>query len=293
MEFREYLNAAEALVIRGGPEPEEYEELTLACQNLNEMNLSLEDTQKLHRVLKPILNKDSVIGFSYLKPHGYSGDFEIINKMYQRWVSPDKNDFHKWDGFFHNLHSVRAVRNRKQYLINELNQLIERVDSPRVLNLASGPCSDLHQFFIMNPKTKIHFDCLDMDRKAIDFGSCVCDNYIDSITFINMNAFKYNPTTQYDLIWSAGLFDYFSDKLFIRLLRKMYRSLSSDGKLVVGNFSDYNPSRGAMEILGQWYLHHRSEDTLIDIAIKAGISRNKINVHSEGTGVNLFLHLNK
>ena len=48
-----------------------------------------------------------------------------------------------------------------------------------------------------------------------------------------------------------------------------------------------------MEVISQWYLHHRSEDELIGLALKVGIPRNKITVKAEATGVNLFLHLEK
>lgn len=294
MELQEYLDYAKNLINIGGPNPDEYEDLTSACHALRDMNLSTSDVALLHEVLKPILDIDSVFGFAFLKPHGYSGDFEMINRIYQQWTSPDSTKFHKWDGFFHHLDSATAVRNRKQYLINQLNQLTERKESPRVLNLASGPCSDLYEFFSTNEHSEnLHVDCLDMDKNAIEFGSTMCDRYWESITFINKNAFRYRPTVEYDLIWSAGLFDYFSDKLFIRLLQNMYSYLAEDGKLVIGNFSNKNTTRGVMEIIGQWYLHHRSESDLIEIGIKAGIPKEKINIFSEETGVNLFLHADK
>jgi len=288
-----FLHTVEEIMDNGGPELSDYDYLLEASTLLMDQNISLSDSNKLFEIIQPILTKDCVVGFSYLKPHGYTGDFEIIDRMYQKWKSPNSDKYHKWDAFFHSLHSVRAVRNRKQYLVNQLKELSARVEKPKVLDLASGPCTDLYEFFIQNPNTEAHIDCLDMDEKAIEYGLGVCDNYIDSISFINRNAFRYRPDKQYDLIWSAGLFDYFSDKLFIRLLSNMYRLLGENGKLIIGNFSDYNPSRGAMELFGQWYLHYRGESELIDLAVKGGVPRSKINVYSEEIGVNLFLHLDK
>ena len=132
-----------------------------------------------------------------------------------------------------------------------------------------------------------------MDNKAIEYASGMCDNIIDSVTFINKNAFKFRPDGKYDLIWSAGLFDYFNDKMFKRLITRMYDVLEENGTLVVGNFSDYNPSRGVMEILGKWYMHHRSEEDLIQLALDIGVPREKISVNHEETKVNLFLHMEK
>ncbi len=66
------------------------------------------------------------------------------------------------------------------------------------------------------------------------------------------------------------LFDYFNDKTFVAILKKMKNWLKPGGEIVVGNFNDnHNPSRNYMEILGEWYLEHRSENTLKQLALKA------------------------
>ena len=40
------------------------------------------------------------------------------------------------------------------------------------------------------------------------------------MTFLNTNAFRYRPEHDYDLVWSAGLFDYFKEKLVKRLINR-------------------------------------------------------------------------
>lgn len=291
--FDETFKTFEKVIKRGGPDPEEYESLTEKCQFLGSVKLSLEQEYSLYEMLKPILTLDSMIGFSYLKPHGYTGDFEIIDRMYQNWKSTETTKLHKWDSFFHDFHSVRAVRNRKDYFVNELIKVSNKVENPSVLNLASGPCTDLKQFFNSYPDNTVRVDCIDMDSEAIEYGTNKCESFIDSITFINRNAFRFRSEKQYDLIWSAGLFDYFNDKLFKRLLTKMYDLLSENGTLVVGNFCNTNPSKGVMEVLGKWFMYHRSRDDLIKLACDVGIPKNKIRVGCEATKVNLFLHIEK
>lgn len=288
-----FFSRLETIMKNGGPELHEYDYLLEISDHFTTQKLTIEEAAQLHEIIEPMLNLDCVVGFCYLKPHGYTGDFEIIDKMYQHWVSPKSPKFHKWDNFFHSLHSVRAVRNRKDYLVKQLTKLETKIEKPRVLDLASGPCTDLYEFFKLNPQSKIQVDCLDMDEQAINYASVICDNYVEHISFINRNAFRYRPKHKYDLIWSAGLFDYFTDKLFLRLMANMYNNLEDGGMLVVGNFADHNPSRGAMELFGQWYLHHRSEEELFGLAQKIGVPENKINVFSEATKVNLFLHIEK
>lgn len=293
MEASVGFNNIQKIIAKGGPESSDYSDIEVACDSFMKANLTVEQENKLYELLKPILTLDSIIGHSYLKPYGYTGDFEVIDMMYQNWKSPSSKEMYKWDAFFQNLHSVRAVRNRKDYFINELTKLLQKQKSARVLDLASGPCTDINEFFLSFPKNNFKFDCLDMDNKAIEYASGMCDNIIDSVTFINKNAFKFRPDGKYDLIWSAGLFDYFNDKMFKRLITRMYDVLEENGTLVVGNFSDYNPSRGVMEILGKWYMHHRSEEDLIQLALDIGVPREKISVNHEETKVNLFLHMEK
>ena len=252
----------------------------------------MESAADIYKILSPILDKESLLGHTFHKPYGYAGDFELIDRIYSGWMSKNPK-FHKWDTLYHKLDCSIAVRNRKKYFINTLFKLKEINPGACVLNLGSGPCTDLFEYLNQSGKNLMKFDCLDMDDKAIEYGASSCDNYIESINFINKNAFRFRPEYQYDLIWSAGLFDYFSDKLFVRLLNRTYSFLSRGGEMVIGNFSTNNPSRGIMEVFAQWYLHHRDEETLINLAIQAGISEKKLSVNSEELGVNLFLHAKK
>jgi len=289
MEASVYFNNIQKIIAKGGPVPSEYSYIK-SLPDLSE--ISLKDEAKIFDILSPILNIKSLLGYTFQKPRGYAGDFELIDRIYNKWISDDIN-FQKWDTLYHELESSKAVINRKKYFINEISKLNKRKESLKVLNLGSGPCTDLYEYLYKTKKNYLHFDCLDMDQSAIEFGEGVCDNYYDKVSFINKNAFRYMPDKKYELIWSAGLFDYFSDKLFIRLLNRMYKLLSADGELIIGNFSTNNPSRGMMETYAQWYLNHRSDEELIDLAIKAGVSRKKLKVRSEELGINLFLHARK
>ena len=293
MNITEKILVFKKLIQKGGPETSDFEDiknLTLSMMG----QLTIDEEKKLYDVLKPILIVDTMIGHTFLKPYGYAGDFELIDKIYNFHQTKNKSLI-KWDALYHAADSSAAVRNRKEYFINLISETLSRTQhqKPNVLNLGSGPCTDLYEYLTRYPENKIIFDCVDMDKESISFASTICDNYIDSITFINKNVFHFRPEKKYDLIWSAGLFDYFSDKLFIRLINRMYKLLEHNGILVIGNFSTNNPSRGLMEIFCQWYLHHRNEEHLTKLALKAGIKPENISVNAEPTGINLFLHLKK
>ncbi|HLM61975.1 MAG TPA: class I SAM-dependent methyltransferase, partial [Pyrinomonadaceae bacterium] len=140
---------------------------------------------------------------------------------------------------------------------------------------------------------KIIFDCVEYDPNAISYASELCREFLPQITFNRANAFKFKTDRKYELIWSAGLFDYFNDKRFKFLLKCLYSFLAPGGELVIGNFSENNPTRNYMEILGDWILHHRSKKLLINLAEECGVSPDSIRVGEEAEGINLFLHITK
>lgn len=290
MEVSGHLDYLQKLVDSGGPNHSDFENISNVALAL--MELSIEDKAKLFDILKPIINMNSMIGHTFLKPYGYEGDFDLIYKIYTKWKT-ERPEFQNWDELYHWADSVKAVRKRKQYFIDQVSKISSNNDMPLVLNLGSGPCIDVFEFFQKSPRSLVKFECVDMDDRSIEFGAAVCDNYIDSITFTNENVFNFKSEKEFDLIWSAGLFDYFNDNLFIILLKRYFKLLKKGGKLVIANFSDLDPSRGLMEVLCQSSYHHRSKDKLTELALKAGITKANIVVKPEKTNINLYLHISK
>lgn len=96
-----------------------------------------------------------------------------------------------------------------------------------MLNIASGPARDLFEFFEENeqPDLKINFTCIDMDLDAINYGKKLNAPYLDQIKFIHKNIFRFTTDEKFDLIWSAGLFDYFKDKTFVSVLSRMCNAI--------------------------------------------------------------------
>jgi len=281
----------ERLLEKNGPDREDYLTLHTEIQTISKQNFKVKQKDLLN-LLSPVLTTDTMQGFAFQKPHGYSGDFEIIDRIYTKWKTEDKS-LSKWDDFFHFQEAPIAVRNRKKYFIDQLSTIQKKSKKIHVLNMASGPGRDMLEFFQACPNSKICFDCVDMDKNAIQYAQSLCSPYLDNITFFNENVFKFIPTKKYDVIWSAGLFDYLDDKQFAYLLSKFCSWLKTNGEAIVGNFSNNNPSRGYMEVFGKWFLNHRDGRELIELAINAGIENDKIKVFSEDLGVNLFLHIRK
>jgi hypothetical protein len=109
--------------------------------------------------------------------------------------------------------------------------------------------------------------------------------------FRRENVLRLRLDRHFDLIWSAGLFDYLADQVFVMVLRRFVPFIRPGGELVIGNFSKNNPSRYWMEAVGDWKLHHRTESELRALAHAAGVDDQRLSIGAEPEGVNLFLHI--
>ncbi len=281
-------NFLDSLILKGGPEDQDdYERFSMLAHDL-----SKEKMTELRESINPALNENTLMGHGYVKPYGYAGDFMLIEKIYQYVVNPDPR-YKNWDIFFHNQPGAKAVRNRKQYFIQTCKNLVAEKKNAKVLVLGSGPATDVYEFLSSSGRKDIKFDLVDLDQNAIDYSMKKNDAYKDQITFNRINALRYTPYKLYDLIWTAGLFDYFKDKHFSFLIRKYYSCLSEDGRLIIGNFSTRNPSRNLMENIMDWYLNLRTESDLFRISDDAGVDKELVSIDREPLGINLFLVLRK
>lgn len=283
------------IAVKGGPDPAEYEELSQCFSDLGDMvreGIISHDQfpvawKELHGVF---LSPDNMLGFGTLKPHGYAGDFELIDRIYRQRISRDTH-LAQWDRYFHAQPATQAVRNRKEYFRELLagisGNAIGKVST--VLNVGSGPGRDVRDAFDSGIHG-IEVDCVDLDQKAIEYASTLVEPYTSIVRFFRCNALKFKPDRQYDLVWSAGLFDYLDDRGFKFLLGRLLKMVKVGGKVVIGNFSKNNPTRDFMEF-GHWFLHHRSPKEIHLLAQECGVADNRISVESEAEGVNLFLHV--
>lgn len=232
-----------------------------------------------------------------LKPFGYAGDFRVIDWMYKRVYDPELEN-QIWDDFCHEQHAGESVRNRKEHLKNVITGIVARKKRPiKVLDFASGPCRDIAEAIDLAGEgiTGSFIHLVDIEPKAIEYAQKVTKPYAKIVNFRweCANVFRFRSEERYDLVWSAGLFDYLNDKLATALIAKMWQHTAEGGEMIVGNFHPRNPTRNYMEWCMDWLLIHRTEDELTQLGIAAGIPEKNITIEQEPLGVCIFLRARK
>lgn len=262
-------------------------------KDLHEMSKDeylITEFERLHSIYTCLGSSNTLQGRCRTKPYGYAGDFDIIDRIYTNHIS-DNAYCASWDTYFQSQKAPNAVRNRKAYFKCLLKEKVNTNCFTSVLNLASGPGRDMLEYLDDSDNTNIHFECVELDKDAIVYARELLFDYTDQVNFINKNIYRFVPEQKYDIIWSAGLFDYFNDTVFVKILARLIES-NPQAKIVIGNFSDANPTQPYMEVIGEWFLNYRSEDRLREMAIEAGAIPSKVRVEHEEEKVNLFLHIN-
>jgi len=282
------------IINNGGPETIEYDALNKVFDTISyeykSGTISNDEIQLLQHGFGDECLENTLHGHIKTKPFGYAGDFLIIDKIYREQITEDMR-FQKWDMFWNNHAAAKAVRNRKDYFIKTMTDRIKPSQTTRLLNVASGPARDIAELYnIIDPKT-LQTVCVEADKCAINYAESLNKINEEQINFVHKNIFRFSTEEKFDIVWSAGLFDYFDDKTFVRLIKKFMSWTKPGGEIIIGNFGLQNPSRNYMELIGDWHLQHRSEVTLTAMAVEAGIKQENIFIGKEQEGVNLFLHL--
>ncbi len=277
---------------KGGPAPSDYLMLNSLLQcfssETSQSLLSHDQFGQLRDAFGESLSPETIQGWAYHKPLGYAGDFQIIEKIYTQHTSSNPL-LAKWDHFSHYQTATKAIRNRISFFLDQVWKAKSQTTTDcQILNLASGPGRDMYETFNFLGAPGIQIDCVEQDARAIDYATNLCKKFLSQIQFSQKNVLRFTTNQTYHLIWSGGLFDYFNDSIFKRILRRLLSFLKSNGKLIIGNFSTDNPSRGYMDLF-HWNLIHRSREELRQLARECGVPDERISIEQEPEGINLFL----
>jgi SAM-dependent methyltransferase len=252
--------------------------------------LAQEDEQEVYRLKKafiengrPFIRMGKYNRHVIDKPFGYHGDFLIIDEIYKNTAETEGME-RCLDNYFLNTGASIATRNRKTDFKRYLTDFVQGCSGKkiRVLDLASGPCTDVHEFLNELTSSKEHFmiDCLDHDPRAIEHAKKKLGANANKINFLQKNAIRLSVAKnidaqlpeKYDLIFSTGLFDYLDKRVAWGLISNLKKKLQPGGLMVISNYRDKwsNPSRHFMEWGGDWELVYRTEEEFLELFRASG-----------------------
>jgi chemotaxis methyl-accepting protein methylase len=170
---------------------------------------------------------------------------------------------------------------------------MESKNQLRVLSVASGHLRELDIVSIATSNRNIQILALDQDKNSLeDAVRCYPDFAIHPLNHSISYLFKSHTLGEFDLIYSAGLFDYLTDRTAASLIEVLVAKLRPGGRLVLGNYTPANDGRGYMEGMMDWRLIYRHEEDLVRLA-KTAAGANILQTYPDDPGNIAYVEIGK
>lgn len=261
------------------------------------------------RELHPVMLCSPFLYRTYTKPLGYAGDYEMVNMML-RSPYEGSSAFAKLLNYaLLSTPPVIAHRNRIDYLVERLrDECVRRVakGKTRIFNLACGPAVEVQRFLRDYEESDLaEIDLLDFNAETLEYtgerireasqagGRETKVGYYQRSVHQLLRAASQggeDEFTGYDVVYCAGLFDYLSQRVCMRLVELFCSMVKPGGIVIVTNVADRNPSKGWMEYLVEWNLIYRGRKEMEEL-VPDKFPVKRFDLLEDATGVNLFLEI--
>ena len=203
---------------------------------------------------------------SATRPRGYPGDAQLIDFIYRHpamtHAEQQASDFGR-SVLLHNVDSPApaAVRARRHLTATYISDVVLKRPGAHIMSVACGHARELELIAPKIARVIGRFVAYDQDPASLAVASAYGAKGIpvEPIQGTILQLLKEKTLTGFDLVFSAGLYDYLSDKLAEKLTANLFSRLDSGGKLIVANFLPDIRDAGYMEIFMDWQLIYRDE----------------------------------
>lgn len=253
--------------------------------------------------LQPFVYQSPLARRSLAKPLGYPGDYEMLSLICRNETMGSSLFARCLERCFLDHPEPQAVRNRVEYMTERLRRVATGEGERKVLSVVSGPALEIEQFVQTEPQPKldrVSFDLLDQDALALKNTQWRLRRLEHRLrkrakTFLVQGSLIQLMETgvgkdKYDLVYSAGLFDYLPDAVARRLAQRLFTAVRPGGSLIIGNFDASAPTQFGMGLIFDWHLIYRAATDLERIF---DIPEARVRIEREPLGINLFCVLEK
>jgi extracellular factor (EF) 3-hydroxypalmitic acid methyl ester biosynthesis protein len=215
-------------------------------------------------VLHALVQQDPFTHRAASKPRGYAGDAVMMDYIYT--ATPPEGTSALGRELF--AATTRAgmglsVVYRRHLLRSLIDDAVVQHAAPRMLSVASGHCRELQGSLVCHADFAGEFVALDQDPLSCAEVAACHTGHAVRVVNQGVRELTTGPLADslgsFDLIYSAGLYDYLPDGLARRLTRRLLQMLRPGGRLLIANFVPGGTGRGYMELFMDWSLILRNE----------------------------------
>ena len=203
------------------------------------------------------------------KPRGYAGDAVMMDYIYKGSAPADTTA--TGAGIFAattRCATGLSVRYRRALLRSVIDETASQVHGARILSVASGHCRELDGSLIQHnwfdgevvALDQDPLSCAEVQRAQAQHRVRVVERGVRALVGRDSAS---QDLGQFDLIYSAGLYDYLPDAMAQRLTALLASLLRPGGRLLLANFLPACSGRGYMEMIMDWHLIMRNKAEML------------------------------
>ncbi len=257
--------------------------------------------KSLAHPVRELLHQDPFTHRVFSKPRGYAGDAIMLDYVYGReegWPAPPNASALGQEIFQFTTGSsaCEAVRARRGFIADLVDDLAEEMRKPHVLSVACGHLRKALLCSTIRRRRFSRFVALDSDSRSLEevarcygsFGVQTCNAGVRQLLTrrLDMGLF--------DLVYSTGLYDYLQMPAAQRLTASLFDLLRPRGRLLIANFLPGILDQGYMESYMAWKLIFRTRQDMLMIAEEIPLSSiHDIRIFAEENQNIIFLQITK
>jgi SAM-dependent methyltransferase len=206
---------------------------------------------------------------AYDKPRGYAGDAVLMDLIYGS--RPAARDLTPLGGVLYGYEfdsaAFQSVRIRRAILAREIDEVAAERPRPRILAVACGHLREADWSRSVRDR-RVAFRAFDQDRDSLQVVEHEYGGYGVTAIAGTVGELLRRPArrSEFDLVYSAGLYDYLESDFAAVLTASLFRRLSPGGRLLVANFTPDTADAAFMESIMDWRLIYRDEGDMLALA---------------------------
>jgi extracellular factor (EF) 3-hydroxypalmitic acid methyl ester biosynthesis protein len=217
--------------------------------------------------LHALVQEDPYTERAATKPRGYAGDAVMMDYIYSGQPPLGTSDIGRTIfGATTRVSMGLSVLYRRQLLKSQIDDVVVTREGGRVLSVASGHARELEGSLVQSPHFAGEVVALDQDALSCHEVQRVHPSPRVRVLHQGVRELLARPVDElgrFDLVYSAGLYDYLPDTLARRLTVRLAQLLAPGGRLLIANFVPGGSGRGYMELFMDWTLVLRDEAQML------------------------------
>lgn len=248
--------------------------------------------------LRELLHQDPLTARAFSMSRGYQGDAELLDIIYSGDYRPFSASPVTQLGasiFSYTIacKAPSAVRERRNYLATQIDELCTATRSAHILSVACGHLRELETAHSIHAAAFGRFVGLDQDPETISAAAAQWQPLGVECRLESVKKFlAASSSERFDLIYAAGLYDYLEEQAAQYVTQRLFNMLRPHGRLLIGNYTPENDEIAYMEAFMGWRLIYRDAQAMQRLA--AAIPREKIGdigTFSDSAGIVVYLDI--